>query len=621
MEPDDTEVVAKLKPKERGIRDSDSAADDSDENKERGNWSSHLDFFLSSLGFAVGLGNVWRFPYLCYANGGGVFLIPYTIMLFLVGIPLFFMDTAFGQFASQGAITIWKICPLFKGVGVAMVIISLIAATCYNVIICYAFHYMFASFARILPWVGCNNTWNTADCGYPPIPNGTILNGLYIPQDILDTMNVTLNVTKRQPPSEEYFKYKVLQLSNGLENLGPVRWDLALCLFLAWATVFFCLFKGIKSSGKVVYFTATFPYLCLLILLIRGVTLPGASEGIKYYMQPNWELLLNAKIWRAAAPQVMYSLGVGGGGLITLSSYNKFHSNCLRDSIAIPLLNGLTSVFAGFVVFSAIGFIANELKVPIDQVVEQGAGLAFVVYPEVVSRLPVSQFWSFLFFFMLITLGLDTMFATIEMVICAFLDLFPSQRRRKTLCVFIICLCLFLLGLPLVTKGGMYLLHLVDWYNFGASLMLIGVCETIAITWIYGVRRFWRDIDMMLGFRPILWPYFTICWSFFVPAVLLAIMIFALIDYTPVHYGSYTYPKWSEIIGWLITAASVSMIPLFIILQYYFDASGHGFLQKMKYLTSPTADWGPALPQHRTGIYALELVDSEKESTSKTTRV
>ncbi|NXQ68481.1 SC6A5 protein, partial [Quiscalus mexicanus] len=357
-----------------------------DENKARGNWSSKLDFILSMVGYAVGLGNVWRFPYLAFKNGGGAFLIPYLMMLALAGIPIFFLEVSLGQFASQGPVSVWKAIPALQGCGIAMLIISVLIAIYYNIILCYTLFYLFASFVPVLPWASCNNPWNTPDCkdknkllldsciiGDHPkiqIKNSTFCMSAY---PNLTMVNFTREGNKTfVSGSEEYFKYFVLKISAGIEYPGEIRWPLALSLFLAWVIVYASLAKGIKSSGKVVYFTATFPYVVLIILLIRGVTLPGAGDGIWYFITPKWEKLIDAMVWKDAATQIFFSLSAAWGGLITLSSYNKFHNNCYRDTLIVTCTNSATSIFAGFVIFSVIGFMANELKVNIEAVADQG---------------------------------------------------------------------------------------------------------------------------------------------------------------------------------------------------------------------------------------------------------
>ncbi|XP_071479967.1 sodium- and chloride-dependent glycine transporter 1-like [Diadema antillarum] len=135
-----------------------------DENTERGNWGNKLDFILSCVGYAVGLGNVWRFPYLAYENGGGAFLIPYVVMLTFAGLPLFFMEVSFGQYCSQGPITCWRAIPMLRGVGYGMVLTSAYVGIYYNVIIMYTIYYMFASFTSKLPWTSCTSSWNTDYC-------------------------------------------------------------------------------------------------------------------------------------------------------------------------------------------------------------------------------------------------------------------------------------------------------------------------------------------------------------------------------------------------------------------------------------------------------------------------
>ncbi|CDQ56483.1 unnamed protein product [Oncorhynchus mykiss] len=277
-----------------------------DKNSRRGNWGNQIEFILTSVGYAVGLGNVWRFPYLCYRNGGGAFMFPYFIMLVFCGIPLFFLELSFGQFASQGCLGVWRISPMFKGVGYGMMVVSTYIGIYYNVVICIAFYYFFSSMTNLLPWTYCNNPWNTPTC-----------NGVVTPTGINNTLaNVTrslvtgaaevavevVNKTKRTSPSEEYWKHYVLKISDDIGNFGEVRLPILGCLAVSWVVVFLCLIRGVKSSGKVVYFTATFPYVVLTILFIRGITLEGAVTGIKYYLTPQWHKILDAKVCGETLP-------------------------------------------------------------------------------------------------------------------------------------------------------------------------------------------------------------------------------------------------------------------------------------------------------------------------------
>uniref|UniRef100_A0A8C8GE53 Transporter n=1 Tax=Oncorhynchus tshawytscha TaxID=74940 RepID=A0A8C8GE53_ONCTS len=537
----------------------------SNENKARGNWTNKLDFILSMVGYAVGLGNVWRFPYLAFQNGGGAFLIPYLIMLCLAGIPIFLLEVSLGQFASQGPVSVWKAIPALQGCGIAMLIISVLIAIYYNIIMCWTLYYLFASLKGSLPWANCKNEWNTLDCKDKDM---LLLGKTTMRQNTLSCM------------------YNVLHISKGIEYPGDIRWPLAGCLLLAWLIVYLSLAKGIKSSGKVVYFTATFPYVVLVILLFRGVTLPGAGDGILYFITPKWEKLNDAKVWKDAATQIFFSLSAAWGGLITLSSYNKFHNNCYRDTIIVCIVNSATSIFAGFVIFSVIGFMAHELKVPIEKVADEGPGIAFVVYPEALTRLPLSPFWAIIFFLMLLTLGLDTMFATIETIVTSVSDEFPQYlRKNKPLFTLICCACFFFLGFPMVTEVQTF--DLTDSPSFPSIPLFLGL------------QRFCEDIEMMIGFQPN--RFWRICWAFVTPTILTGILGLSLYQWKVMTYEDYTYPPWSMVMGWLMVVCSVIWIPIMFVIKMYLAPGS--FMERLKLVCSPQPDWGPFLAKHRGERY------------------
>ncbi|KAE8298823.1 Sodium- and chloride-dependent taurine transporter Solute carrier family 6 member 6 [Larimichthys crocea] len=240
---------------------------------QREKWASKLDFVLSVAGGFVGLGNVWRFPYLCYKNGGGAFLIPYFIFLFGGGLPVFFLEVALG-------------------IGYASIVIVSLLNIYYIVILAWGLYYLFQCFQPELPWAKCKQSWNTERC-------------------IEDTYRknkslwLAANASNFTSPVTEFWERNVLGITNGIDNIGPIKWDLALCLLLVWVICFFCIWKGVKSTGKVVYITATFPFIMLIVLLIRGVTLPGASQGIKFYLYPDLARLKDPEVGAPVLPNAL----------------------------------------------------------------------------------------------------------------------------------------------------------------------------------------------------------------------------------------------------------------------------------------------------------------------------
>ncbi|KTF81983.1 hypothetical protein cypCar_00014926 [Cyprinus carpio] len=452
--------------------------------QDRGQWASKAEFLLAVAGQIIGLGNVWRFPYLCYKNGGGVFFVPYMLFLVVCGIPLFLLETALGQYTSLGGVSAWmKICPLFAGLGFASQMMILHSCVYYIVILAWAFFYLCSSFQMRLPWSHCNNTWNTDSCrGF----------------DRHNMSDLSENATS---PVIEFWEHEVLGLSASVDRLGSVNWRLALCLLLVWTVCYFCVWKGVKSTGKAVYVTATFPYVMLLVLLVRGVSLPGAVDGIVYYLKPNHTRLTD--------PQ--------------------------------------------------------EQGVDIADVVESGPGLAFIAYPRAVSMMPLPQLWAVCFFLMILMLGLDTQFVSLEALIMSVSDLYPTLIRRRhwrEILLLLVCSVCFLIGLLMVTPGGLYVFQIYDHFSCsGASLLLLSVCQSVAIGWIYGADRFSNNIKAMIGYQPLC--IFSLCWRYLTPAVCIGTFGFSLMFWSPLTLANgVTAPRWARAMGWMLTLSSVSLLPL-----------------------------------------------------------
>ncbi|XP_041365129.1 sodium- and chloride-dependent glycine transporter 1-like [Gigantopelta aegis] len=588
---------------------------------DRGNWTGRFDFLMSLLGYSVGLGNVWRFPYLCYKNGGGAFLFPFIIMLFLIGMPMMFMELAFGQFAALGPAAIFeRICPLFYGLGYGMIAVSALVSLYYTVIIAWAILYMFTSFTSELPWQRCHKPWATKNCySYQDADECQSVNGSFYFKTVCynASMVVENNMTAithsqvdRHAPAQDFFERHILTITEGIHEIGTVKWQIALCLLFAWSLTFLALSRGVKSVGKVVYFTALFPYFVLTILFFRGVTLPGAINGIIFYVTPDFKKLATAQTWVDAAVQIFFALSPAWGGLITLSSYNKFHNNCFKDSLIVSIGNICTSIFAGFVIFSIVGYLAYELDMPVDKVVEQGPGLAFIVFPDVVTRLPIPPIWSFLFFFMLITLGMGSEFALLETVMTAIQDTYPPFRQKKTWVVLVVSILGFFGGLVICTEGGMYVLQLMDTYAASWSVFFMAILECVIIGWIYGADRFLNDIEQMIGVRGRHWKnFFKAFWKYLTPGTLLFLLFFNWIEYKPMSYAGRKYPFWANIIGWVMAFIPIIAILSMSALKLRQAPSGLSLIEKIRHMLKPSASWGPA---HKIPKFDITDVDNGK---------
>uniref|UniRef100_A0A663DM34 Solute carrier family 6 member 2 n=1 Tax=Aquila chrysaetos chrysaetos TaxID=223781 RepID=A0A663DM34_AQUCH len=532
--------------------------------QDRETWGKKIDFLLSVIGFAVDLANVWRFPYLCYKNGGGK----------SAAREVFFpRPHAPKPHRREGGIPFFS--PEFQGesVGYAVILIALYVGFYYNVIIAWSLYYLFSSFTFELPWTNCDNSWNSPNCTDPKLFNASVLG------------NGTKYSKYKLTPAAEFYERGVLHLheSRGIHDLGLPRWQLSLCLLVVVIILFFSLWKGVKTSGKVVWITATLPYVVLFVLLIHGITLPGAYNGINAYLHIDFRRLKEATVWIDAATQIFYSLGAGFGVLIAFASYNKFDNNCYRDALLTSTINCVTSFISGFAIFSILGYMAHEHKVKIEDVATEGAGLVFILYPEAISTLSGSTFWAVVFFIMLLTLGIDSSMGGMEAVITGLADDFQILKQHRKLFTFGVSFGTFLLALFCITNGGIYVLTLLDTFAAGTSILFAVLMEAIGVSWFYGVDRFSEDIQQMMGFKPGL--YWRLCWKFVSPAFLLFVVIVSIINFKPLTYDDYTFPLWANRIGWGIALSSMILVPAYII--YKFMNVRGTFKERLAYCITP----------------------------------
>ncbi|KAK5866908.1 hypothetical protein PBY51_011443 [Eleginops maclovinus] len=588
------------------------------EEEERPAWNSKLQYILAQVGFSVGLGNVWRFPYLCQKNGGGAYLVPYLILLILIGIPLFFLELAVGQRIRRGSIGVWNyISPRLGGIGFASCVVCFFVALYYNVIISWSLFYFSQSFQQPLPWHEC-----------PLVKNKTLT--YVVPE------------CEKSSATTYYWYREALNISDNISEGGGLNWRMTLCLLAAWSMVCLAMIKGIQSSGKVMYFSSLFPYVVLICFLVRALLLKGSIDGIRHMFTPKLEIMLEPKVWREAATQVFFALGLGFGGVIAFSSYNKRDNNCHFDAVLVSFINFFTSVLATLVVFAVLGFKANIMNskcialnsqrivsllgnrieqslIPhhinltqgsevssedYDQMIDiikkvkenqfdslgldacsiegelnkavQGTGLAFIAFTEAMTHFPASPFWSVMFFLMLVNLGLGSMFGTIEGILTPLIDTFKVRKEFLTVGC---CALAFSIGLLFVQRSGNYFVAMFDDYSATLPLLIVVVLENVAVAWVYGIDKFFEDLKEMLGFTPYRFYYYM--WKYITPILLLVLLgtSFIQLAMKPPVYSAWIqeeakeqelfFPPWGVVVCISLVVMAIMPVPVVFALRYF----------------------------------------------------
>lgn len=297
--------------------------------------------------------------------------------------------------------------------------------------------YLFMSFVTPLPWV--KQTFIGGALDDKKEPTGEELASTFFNKD--------------------FFSKKMLESTDSINESGGLVPIIVIALFLSYVLVYFSIWKGVESSGKVVYVTALLPYLLLIIMLLRGLTLEGSGSGLYYLFYPDWSKLGNFKVWRDGVNQVIFSSGIAFGPLVYYSSCRKPDEKILKSSFWLPVINSMTSLLAAMVLFSFLGHVSHTLGISIDEMEIEGIELAFVAYPAMLSMLPGSNIWAVIFFVMLIIIGIDSIFATFDFVMSFLLSEYPiiAQKMRKETFSLLVVLANFLFGLMFCSQQGIYI--------------------------------------------------------------------------------------------------------------------------------------------------------------------
>ncbi|XP_053771444.1 orphan sodium- and chloride-dependent neurotransmitter transporter NTT5 isoform X2 [Desmodus rotundus] len=507
---------------------------------DRPYWDSKIEYLLAQVGFSVGLTTIWSFPYLCFHNGGGSFVLIYIVLLFLVEIPLLLLEMAAGQRMHQGSIGVWKvISPWIAGVGYTSFVVCFIVGLYYSALVAWALFCLVQSFQLPLPWVLCPLQRNSSN---------------FDPECV------------RTKPTVHFWYQQVLKATDEIEVGGLPVMHLSVCLFVTWLVLCISLIKGLKSTKKV-------------------------------------PALYSVKVWRLTGNQLFLSIGSGFGSFTAISSYMPRSNNCVTDAFAVALLNLLTSMMVTVSVFAIMGHLAvqaneqcflmntervmnlvstgllpPELRLPgslyrdlsssypvwlgklpervrsellpylsncdlseqLQQVME-GPAVPFVAFTVVASVFPESPLWAITIFVFLVAMGMSTMIGVLQGIVTPLQDTFSSSRKHPELLTVGVCVLMFLGSLVFASPSGSYYVSLLDNYWAPLSVICILILENVAVAWIYGARRFLADLIIIIG-RPVL-PIYRWLWCFVSPLVLLVLLVCSLIH---LHLTPTTYLAWNS---------------------------------------------------------------------------
>lgn len=455
---------------------------------------------MAAVGSAIGLGNIWRFPYMAYDNGGGAFFIPYLFAMITAGIPFMILEFSMGQkYRGSAPITLSRIHSKFEWLGWFQVGIAAVIGVYYIAVIGWAISYFGLSFTQ---------SWRT------------------------DT--------------NAYFFSEYLKLGdNSPTNLGSLQWKIVIAMTIGWAVTYAAIVHGVKSGiERASKIMMPVLFLMVLILIARMIVLPGALDGVNYMFKPDFSKIWDVKVWAAAYGQIFFTLSIGFAIMLAYSSYLPEKSDITNNAFMTVLINCGFSILAGIMIFSVLGYMAQEQGKPLTEVVSAGVGLAFVTIPAAINLLPIPYILGPLFFLALAVAGFSSHISILEAVTSAFIDKLDWSRKKAANIVIGVS---FVVSMAFATNGGLLLLDLVDHFANNIGIMTSCLVEITLMTWLMKISDVRKYVNSISDFSVGVW--FDICLRFITPVILAIIVITKIQTLLTEGYGGYNLT-----LGWVMIA-------------------------------------------------------------------
>ena len=405
-------------------------------------WGSNIAFILAMIGSAVGLGNIWRYPYVLYSNGGGAFYIPYLVAIISLAVPFLILEYGVGyNYQSSFTKAIIKLKPKFEFYGWILPVVLFIMTIYYSTIIGWDGVYLFLSFFK--GWGADPNTF----------------------------LNVNL-----------------LQSTDSLSGIFNFIPFIALFMLVGWFIIWFVSHKNLNEGlGRVCKIFVPLLFVVMIFIVIFSLTLPGAYIGLAELFNPDWSLLWHFDIWMAAFGQIFFSLSLGMGAGFTYASYTEDDIDLVSSGLYVIIANCAFENFAALGVFSILGYMSLQSGTPVSQIVSQGTTLIFVAYPHVFNILGSIGFvLGPLFFFTVYVAGVTSMLSSFEVTSISIQNKFALSRRKAAL---ILSLIGGLASMVYATSAGGYILEIADLFVNNIVIIFSVFVECVLFAWVFKAER------------------------------------------------------------------------------------------------------------------------------------